>query len=102
MAKDHGTEELVPTRTRTSTAWWLVGLTLLLALLMLVFILQNGDKVPMDFLWMNFRLPVGVAMLLSAVIGGLVVLFAGIGRVLQLRLAARRHRRTDRAVASQA
>jgi uncharacterized integral membrane protein len=43
-----------------------------------------------------------VAMLLSAVIGGLVVLFAGIGRVLQLRLAARRHRRTDRAVASQA
>jgi uncharacterized integral membrane protein len=71
----------------------------LLLLLMLVFILQNGDKVRLDFLWMDFSLPLGVALLLAGVFGALVVVLVGMGRMLQLRLVARRHRKDDRRAA---
>jgi len=63
---------------------------------MLVFILQNGDKVRLHFLWLSFSLPFGVALLLAGVSGALIVVLVGIGRMLQLRLVARRHRKDDR------
>jgi uncharacterized integral membrane protein len=63
---------------------------------MLVFILQNGDKVRLHFLWLSFSLPLGVALLLAGVSGALIVVLVGIGRMLQLRLVARRHRKDDR------
>ncbi len=64
---------------------------------MLVFILQNSDRVAMQFLWMDFTVPLGAGLLLSAVLGALAVVSLGAGRMLQLRLAARRHRRADHA-----
>jgi len=42
-------------------------------------------------------LPLGVALLLAALLGALLVLVAGAARVLQLRVVARRHRRADQA-----
>jgi uncharacterized integral membrane protein len=83
-------------RTRISSAWTLLAAGLLLVLLMLVFILQNGQPQAMEFLWFDFSLPVGAAMLLAAVLGGLLVILLGATRLLQVRLAARRHRREDR------
>jgi uncharacterized integral membrane protein len=71
----------------------------LLVLLMLVFILQNGDRVRMRFLWMDFSLPLGVALLLAGVLGALILVVVGVGRMLQLRLVARRHRKEDRRAA---
>jgi uncharacterized integral membrane protein len=68
----------------------------LLLLLMLVFILQNGDKVRLHFLWLGFSLPLVVALLLAGVSGALIVVLVGMGRMLQLRLVARRHRKDDR------
>jgi uncharacterized integral membrane protein len=40
-------------------------------------------------------MPLGVAMLLSAVCGVLLVVLAGAARISQLRTTARRHRRAD-------
>jgi len=40
-------------------------------------------------------LQLGVALLFAALLGALLVLVAGAARVLQLRVVARRHRRTD-------
>ena len=91
-------EELRLGRTRTSSLFVAAVAGLVLALLMLVFVLQNGDSQDLEFLWMDFSVPAGVAMLLAAIIGGLVVALLGLGRVLQLRLAARRHRASDRRV----
>ena len=79
--------------TRAGAAWLAVFVMLLLALLMLVFVLQNGHRVAFELLWADFSLPVGVALLLAAVLGGLLVVLFGAARVLQLRLAARRHRK---------
>lgn len=92
--------ELAVERTRTATLFAAAAAALVLALLMLVFVLQNDDSQRLEFLWFDFTLPTGVAMLLAAVVGGLIVASLGLGRVLQLRVAARRHRRAGRRATS--
>lgn len=58
-----------------------------------VFVVQNMRAVRLDFLVFHGRLPVGVGMLLSAVVGALVVVIPGSVRIIQLRRVARRHLR---------
>ena len=81
--------------TRTSMVWTMVGIGVVLLVSILVFILQNGQRVHVRFLMVNGTLPLGVALLFAALLGALLVLVAGAARVLQLRVVARRHRRTD-------
>jgi putative membrane protein len=81
--------------TRTSMVWTMVGIGVVLLVAILVFILQNGQRVRMQFLMVNGTLPLGVALLFAALLGALLVLVAGAARVLQLRVVARRHRHTD-------
>lgn len=95
-----GRDELRLSSTRTSTLWTLVAVGLLLTLLMLIFVAQNSTKMTWEFLWTDFTLAGGLALLLAAVVGGLVVILVGAGRLLQVRLAARRHRRVDRAASA--
>ncbi|HEY2443190.1 MAG TPA: lipopolysaccharide assembly protein LapA domain-containing protein [Streptosporangiaceae bacterium] len=82
-------------RTRMSGLW--VGLTLsaVVLLLLLVFILENGQKAKISYFGAHGQLPLGVALLLSAVAGALLVIIPGTGRILQLRRVARRHRVAD-------
>ena len=82
-------------RTRTSGIWVAVGFFAVILLLLLIFILQNGTQVGVSYLGMHGHLPLGVAMLLSAVCGVLLVVLAGAARISQLRATARRHRRVD-------
>lgn len=81
--------------TRTSMVWTMVGIGVVLLVAILVFILQNGQRVRVRFLMVNGTLPLGVALLFAALLGALLVLVAGAARVLQLRVVARRHRRND-------
>jgi lipopolysaccharide assembly protein A len=81
--------------TRTSMVWTMVGIGVILLVAILVFILQNGQRVRVRFVMANGTLPLGVALLFAALLGALLVLVAGAARVLQLRVVARRHRRTD-------
>jgi lipopolysaccharide assembly protein A len=81
--------------TRTSMVWTMVGIGVVLLVAILVFILQNGQRVRVRFLMVNGTLPLGVALLFAALLGALLVLVAGAARVLQLRVVARRHRRAD-------
>jgi uncharacterized integral membrane protein len=82
-------------RTRTGAAWTAAAVGALLILLMLVFVLQNGARVRMHFLWMDAVVPLGAGLLLAGVVGALIVVLLGVGRMVQLRLAARRHRHAD-------
>ncbi len=82
-------------RTRTSGVWVAVGFFTVVLLLLLIFILQNGTQVSVSYLGLHGRLPLGVALLLSAVSGVLLVVLAGAARISQLRTVARRHRRAD-------
>ncbi len=82
-------------RTRTSGLWVSVGFFAVVLLLLLIFILQNGAKVDISYMGAHGHLPLGVALLLSAVCGVLLVVLAGAARISQLRTVARRHRRAD-------
>ncbi len=82
-------------RTRTSGVWVAVGFFAVVLLLLLIFILQNGTQVSVNYLGAHGHLPLGVALLLSAVCGVLLVVLAGAARISQLRTVARRHRRAD-------
>ena len=91
-------------RTRISGLWVSVGFFAVVLLLLLIFILQNGTKVDITYMGAHGHLPLGVALLLSAVCGVLLVVLAGAARISQLRAVARRHRRADakRVTAAQA
>lgn len=82
--------EPVPGRTRTSSVWVAVGAAAVVLLLLLIFILQNGSQVQVNLFGANPDLPLGVALLLAAVLGALLVVLVGAARVVQLRHTARR------------
>ena len=82
-----------PRVTRASAAWVATGVALLLLVLLIIFMLQNTTKVEVRFLGMSGTVPLGMALLIAAVAGGVVVAMAGVARVTQLRMDARRIRR---------
>ncbi|MGZ4201894.1 MAG: lipopolysaccharide assembly protein LapA domain-containing protein [Thermoleophilaceae bacterium] len=87
-------EPVQPTRrTRTSGAWTGVIAGAVVLLLLLIFILENTQRVKISYLGANGHLPLGVALLLAAVAGALVVGMVGAARVLQLRKLAKRAER---------
>jgi uncharacterized integral membrane protein len=82
-------------RTRTGGIWVAVGFFAVILLLLLIFILQNNTDVSVSYLGMHGHVPLGVALLLAAVCGVLLVVLAGTARIGQLRATARRHRKVD-------
>ncbi len=81
--------------TRISGLWFAVVFFAVVLLFLLIFILQNGREVGISYLGAQGHLPLGVALLLSAVCGVLLAILAGVARMAQLRSVARRHRRAD-------
>jgi len=71
-------------RTRTSTAWFLVVSFIIGLTLLLIFILQNLQYTSIQFFNLHWKIPLGIAMLLALVVGGLLVAIFGIARVMQL------------------
>lgn len=65
-------------------------LSALVLLVLLVFILQNSTPVQINFLGASGTLPTGVALLLAAIAGLLLVAIPGGLRIIQLRRTARR------------
>jgi len=82
-------------RTRVSGLWVAVGFFAVILLLLLIFILQNSQKVDISYMGVHGHLPLGVALLLAAVCGVILVVLAGTARISQLRATARKHRRAD-------
>jgi uncharacterized integral membrane protein len=77
-------------RTRLSGVWTALALFAVVLLLLLIFILQNSRSVEVSYLGAHGHLPLGVALLLAAVCGVLLVSLAGGARILELRATARR------------
>ena len=82
-------------RTRMGGLWVAAALSALVLLLLLIFILENGQRVSISYFGAHGHMPLGVALLLAAVLGVLLVVIPGTGRIIQLRIAAHRHRRLD-------
>jgi uncharacterized integral membrane protein len=82
-------------RTRIGGIWVAAASFAVVLLLLLIFILENGQRVSISYFGAQGHLPLGVALLLAAVLGVLLVVIPGTGRIIQLRLAARRHHSLD-------
>ena len=65
----------------------------LVAVVLIVFIAQNTQKVEISFLGWDGDVPLAVALLIAAVCGAAIVLLVGTVRITQLRRAERRQRR---------
>ncbi|MFC5993130.1 lipopolysaccharide assembly LapA domain-containing protein [Pseudonocardia hispaniensis] len=79
-----------PDRTRVGGLWIGLILSALVLLFLLIFILQNLDPIRISFLGASGSLPTGVALLLAAIAGVLLVAIPGTGRIVQLRRTTRR------------
>ena len=80
-------------RTRISGLWVTLALFAVVLVLLLVFILENSRSVDIAYFGVHGHLPLGVALLLAAVLGILLVVIAWFGRGVRLRAAARRNRK---------
>ena len=77
-------------RTRFSSAWVGAIVSAVLLVLLLIFIIQNSQKVKVSYLGFNGQISLGVALLLAAAAGVLLVAIPGTARIYQLRRTARR------------
>ena len=77
-------------RTRVSAAWVALIVGIIVLVLLLIFILQNLDSAPVNLLFWEFNLPLGVALLLAAIAGALITAIIGGWRILQIRRVAKR------------
>jgi uncharacterized integral membrane protein len=77
--------------TRAGALWTSLIAGFLILILLLIFITQNTVPTPFTFLGWHWSLPLGVAILLAAVVGGLITVAVGTARILQLRRAAKKH-----------
>ena len=80
------------TPSRVGSLWVASVLFALVLLLLLIFVLQNGQDAKISYFGAHGSLPQGVALLLAAVFGILLVALPGTVRIIQLRIRDRRHR----------
>ncbi|WP_082357834.1 MULTISPECIES: lipopolysaccharide assembly protein LapA domain-containing protein [Arthrobacter] len=76
--------------TRAGMVWVGVIAGLVILVLLIIFILQNQDRVEVHFFGMAGALSIGMALFIAAVAGGILVAIAGAVRILQLRRQRRR------------
>jgi uncharacterized integral membrane protein len=88
-------------RTRLGGLWLVFTLGAVILVLLLVFILMNGQRVQIHLYGGHWNVPLGVALLMSAALGVLLVLVPGGGRILQLKRAARKLHKERESLASQ-
>ena len=77
--------------TRAASIWTSLTAGFLILIVLLVFITQNTTETQFAFLGWHWSLPLGVAILLAAVGGGLITVLAGTARIFQLRRAAKKN-----------
>lgn len=88
---DPGPTEPAVKFTRAGALWSALITGFLTLILLLIFIAQNTASTPFQFLSLHWTLPLGVAILLAAVVGGLLTVAVGTARIIQLRRAAKKH-----------
>lgn len=77
--------------TRAAALWSALITGFVILIVLLVFIMQNTDSTTINFFGWEWNLPVGVAILLAAVCGGLLTVAVGTARIVQLRRAAKKN-----------
>lgn len=77
---------------RAGRAWVGISAGTLLAVLLIIFLVQNTGSTEISFLWMTTSTPLAVALLIAAVGSVLLTLIIGTARIAQLRRLIRKPR----------
>lgn len=77
--------------TRAAALWTSLIFGFLILIVLLIFITQNTASTSFTFLTWHWNLPLGVAILLAAVCGGLITALVSAARMFQLRRAAKKN-----------
>jgi uncharacterized integral membrane protein len=77
--------------TKVSAVWIGLIATALVLIALLIFIAQNSASVTVHYLGANGRVPLAVALLLSAIAGLLIAAIPGTVRILQLRRSVKQN-----------
>lgn len=77
--------------TKAAAMWGSLALGFLVLIVLLIFIAQNTESTPLQFLGWEWSLPLGVSILFAAVAGGLLTFAVGAVRIFQLRRAAKKN-----------
>ena len=77
--------------TRAGALWVSLILGFLILIVLLIFITQNTASTDFTFLTWHWNLPLGVAILLAAVLGGLITASVSAARIFQLRRTAKKN-----------
>lgn len=77
--------------TRAAALWVSLVFGFLILIVLLIFITQNTTSTSFTFLTWHWNLPLGVAILLAAVCGGLITALVSAARMFQLRRAAKKN-----------
>ena len=85
-----------PRVTRAGVVWAAVVASLVLLILLIIFILQNQEQVAVRYFALEGFVPLGMALFIASVSGGVLVAMAGGARILQLRRNAHRARSAQR------
>ncbi|MDU5963224.1 MAG: lipopolysaccharide assembly protein LapA domain-containing protein, partial [Dermabacter sp.] len=94
QAEAHGTQPAPKSRMAVVWAALIVGAILLI--LLLVFVIQNNVSTEFEYFTWHFNLPLGVAMLLAAIAGALIMALAGSVRMIQMRWELHKLRRNQK------
>lgn len=78
--------------TRAGVIWVAISAGLVVLVLLIIFILQNEDRVTVKYFGASGELSLGMALFIAAVGGAILVAVAGAVRILQLRNQRRRQR----------
>jgi len=98
LVADRGTEvrSIAPapppalSRTRVAVAWWTLGFSVVLLIVVLIFTLQNLSPANTKFFGAVWTIPLGLDLLLAALVGAGIAFLLGAARIFQLRRGARR------------
>ncbi|WP_406691520.1 lipopolysaccharide assembly protein LapA domain-containing protein [Saccharopolyspora sp. ID03-671] len=88
-----GKHELESSQSRTGLLWTALAVAGVVLVFLLIFVAQNFVSVTVHFLGLQFSLPLGLALLFAAIIGGVLVWLAGTARMIQMRRAAKKARK---------
>ena len=83
---------------KTATTWIALILGAIVLVLLLIFVIQNNQTAGFEYFSARFDLPLGVAMLLAAIAGALVMALVGSVRMIQMGWTIRKLRKQQEKV----
>lgn len=93
--EEPATDEVTTGGSRTGGVWAALILGAIVLIMLLIFVVQNSARTNFEYITWTFALPLGVAMLLAAIAGALVMALVGSVRMFQMSRTIKKLRKNE-------